>query len=105
MKKIVLLLGVSITLLFTSCATVGTPVGIGLIYSGVTNGVSATNNDLGSKVGKSSAINVFGLIATGDASIQKATNSAGITKISHVDQKRTSVLGIFATYETIVYGE
>jgi hypothetical protein len=102
MKKIFLLS--CVVVLFASCASLSTPVGIATLYSQVTSGVTATSNELGSKVGHSSANNILGLIATGDASIQVAARSAGITKISHVDQKHSCVLGLFATYETIVYG-
>jgi len=45
------------------------------------------------------------VVAWGDASIQAAADSAGIKKIHHVDCKVFSVLGIYAKYETIVYGE
>jgi len=41
----------------------------------------------------------------GDASIQAAMQNGGITKIHHVDYKVTSVLGVYATYTTVVYGE
>jgi len=40
-----------------------------------------------------------------DASIQKAAQNGGITKISTVDIKHTSILGIVVSYETIVTGE
>ena len=35
----------------------------------------------------------------------KAAKEAGITKISHVDEKSTGVLGLFAKYTVTVYGE
>ena len=43
--------------------------------------------------------------ATGDSSISAAMANGGITKIHHVDCKVFSVLGLYARYTTVVYGE
>jgi TRL-like protein family len=43
--------------------------------------------------------------ATGDASISAAMANGGITRIHHVDQETTNILGIYAKYVTIVHGE
>jgi hypothetical protein len=56
-------------------------------------------------VGTSQATSILGWFAFGDASIDAAAKSAGISKIHHVDEQSTSVLGIFATYKVLVYGE
>jgi hypothetical protein len=68
--------------------------------------VNATSNTVGNKVGRSKA-NVFlsVLAFNQDASIRNAAKNGGITKISTVDIKHTSILGIYDTYETIVTGE
>lgn len=105
MKKLCLSAVAAVALLVSSCAVVSTPAGMGVLYTGVTSGENVTSNSLGKKVGQSSASNILGLVATGDASIDLAAKKAGIKKISHVDAKRTSVLGIFASYTTIVYGD
>lgn len=105
MKKLVFSLAAVCALGLMSCSSIATGSGIGAIYTGVTEGQIATSNEVGKKVGTSSSIGVLGLVAVGDASIQQAANQAGIQKISHVDVKKTSVLGLFAKYETIVYGE
>lgn len=89
----------------TSCAVIGTPVGVSTLYTDVQTGVAVSGNNVGKKVGTSSAMNVLGLIATGDASINTAANAGGIKKISHVDKKQTSILGLFSSYKTVVYGE
>lgn len=78
---------------------------IGVLYTGVKGPIVATSNSLGSKVGKGEAQSILGAIAIGDASIQAAAKSAGITKISHVDYESFSVLGIFAKYTVYVYGD
>ncbi len=68
--------------------------------------VTATSNPVGSKVGIATATGYFGvLFFDQDASIQQAAKNGGITEISTVDIKHTSVLNIVVTYETIVTGK
>ncbi len=68
--------------------------------------VNATSNPVGSKVGTSKATGYLGvLFFNADASIRTAAKNGGITKISTVDIKYTSVLNLVVTYETIVTGE
>lgn len=103
MKK--LLLGCAVAaMFFASCAGVKSPLA-GSLYLNLAAGNSATGNTLGSKVGKASAKSILGLIATGDVSIETAAKSAGIKKISHIDENVSSILGIISTYEIVVYGE
>lgn len=78
---------------------------MGLAYTDVTSGQDVTGNRLAQKVGISSATAYLGLVATGDASYQAAAKKAGITKISHIDKRNYTILGLYTTYETIVYGE
>lgn len=56
------------------------------------------------KVGRAEAWGVL-VFATGDASISAAMQNGGITRIHHVDYETLNVLGIYARYTTIVYGE
>jgi len=68
--------------------------------------VTATSNPVGSKVGTATATGYLGvLFFNADASIRSAAKNGGITKISTVDIKSTSMLNIIVTYETIVTGE
>lgn len=68
--------------------------------------VNATSNTVGSKVGKAKATGYLGvLFFNQDASIMQAAKNGGITKISTVDIKATSLLNIVVGYETIVTGE
>lgn len=68
--------------------------------------VTATSNPVGSKVGTATATGYLGvLFFNADASIQKAAKNGGITRISTVDIKQTSILHLVITYETIVTGE
>ncbi len=77
----------------------------GFVYQSTKGPITATSNNLGSKVGTSQATSILGWFATGDASIEAAAKSAGIKKISHVDYEGSNILGLFAKHTTIVYGE
>ncbi|MBM3236358.1 hypothetical protein FJZ31_08675 [Candidatus Poribacteria bacterium] len=77
----------------------------GFWYTEVKGPVTATANPTYSKVGSAFCTSLLGLIATGDASIETAAKNGGITKIHHVDYESKSILGLFATYTVIVYGE
>jgi hypothetical protein len=57
------------------------------------------------KVGSSEAIVVLWLIALGDASVKKAMDNGGISKVHHVDTETFSILGIYTKYTVKVYGE
>jgi len=64
-----------------------------------------TDNQDGGKVGKSSYRVLFGFaLDGGDASIKKAAENGGITKISTVDQKIESGL-LISRVVTVVTGE
>lgn len=105
MKKVKNLMFVAgATLLLTSCASVKSPL-TGVWYTDVKAPLTATSNSNSSKVGSAEATSILGVIATGDASIDAAAKSAGITKIHHVDEQSTSILGFFAKYKVFVYGE
>lgn len=104
MKKLIYLAVIAVSLSLSGCAVVATPA-LGTIYTDVKAPIMATSNSLGSKVGTGEVTSILGAVATGDASIQSAAQSAGITRISHVDYESTNILGIFATYTVYVYGE
>ena len=88
--KIVITLGL-VTLFLTGCA--------------ITLPVAATSNAVGSKVGTSTATGYFGvLFFDADASIRSAAANGGITKISTVDVKVSTLLNIITSYECIVTG-
>ena len=105
MRKLIFAIAIVCAMGLASCSTVSSGSGMGVLYTGVAEGQIATSNPVGTKVGTSKTLGVLGLVSIGDASIQTAANSAGIKKISHVDIKKSSVLGLFATYTTVVYGE
>ncbi len=93
MRKVKTILALlSVVVMMSSCA--------------LTLPVNATSNPVGSKVGTAVATGYLGLLFFDqDASIRAAAKNGGITKISTVDIKHTSMLNIIVTYETIVTGE
>ena len=95
MKKTALVLVVLFALMMVmSCATYTIPV-------------SATSNDMGSKVGVAEGSTLFGFIG-GDTEtgIQQAAANGGISKISSVDfSYNPGILGISQTYTCTVTGE
>lgn len=91
-------------MLFSGCAFVGSPV-VGGVYTDVYAPLAATSNSVGTKVGTAEATSILGIVATGDASINQAAKNGNITSISHVDYHATSILGVYATFTVMVYGE
>ena len=104
MRKVLasLAVGVSAIVLLGGCAIV-TPMD-GSLYTDLKGPVAVGDASTGSKEGSAKATSIIG-IATGDASIAAAMANGGITKIHHVDTHVKNILGIYAVYETVVYGE
>ncbi|MGH8492946.1 MAG: TRL-like family protein [Moraxellaceae bacterium] len=99
-----LLAASSLAIALSGCAVANAPVN-GFLYSHVTGPVGITGSaDKPTKVGRAYARSIFGLYATGDASIDTAAKNGGITKIHHVDHESQVILGVIADYTTIVYG-
>ena len=108
-----------VLLIFIVGSAMVTPVSsvpVGLIYTGSTGpvGISVANYPeykiIGQAEGSSSALGVLGIVAAGDAgastayrnALQRAQADALIDV--QVDQKITSVLGLFSKHTTIVRG-
>jgi len=85
-----------------------TAVAIGPVVAAVTidekGPVSVGDMRAGMKVGMAQAEGIL-VVAYGDASIVAAMKDANITRVHHVDNETFNVLGIYARYKTIVYGE
>ncbi len=86
------------------CAAARSPV-TGFLYSDVKANDSVTANTAATKVGRATATSILGWVATGDCSLDAAKKQGGITKVAHVDYESTSIIGIYATTTTVVYGE
>ncbi len=102
-KKLSVAVICAMAVLSTGCAMTKAPL-TGMFYTGLQSGLAATPQ-AGPKWGEACASSILGLIATGDASIEAARRNGGITSISTVDEKVSSILGIYATYCTVVRGK
>ncbi len=102
MKKLFLAAMVAVTTLaFTGCGAIGL---VGSVYQDTVVPEAVTGNAVGSKCGTAKAMSILGVVALGDAGINTAAKNGGITRISHVDAKTFSILGVFTTVEYFVYG-
>jgi len=90
----------------TACvAPYGAPNYGGLVTMNVKGPVAVGDNSVGmSKMGVAESQGII-FVSMGDASIKTAMENGGITKVHHVDCEAFSVLGIYSTYKTVVYGE
>jgi TRL-like protein family len=104
MKASKLLAAPMLAITLTGCAMAMSPV-TGFIYSDVKAPLTATSHDNSSKVGRAECTSILGLVAQGDASIQKAASAAGISQIHHVDYECWSILGFYAKFTVVVYGD
>ncbi len=104
MKRLIGLAGMCLlaVVFLTGCAMV-TPMN-GSLYTDLKGPVAMGDASGSSKVGTAKATAIIG-IATGDASIEAAMRNGGITKVHHVDTQVKNILGIYAEYTTVVYGE
>ena len=94
--------------MYNSLKTIAGALVVAVIVSScaLTLPVTATSNSVGSKVGTAQATGYFGaLFFNQDASIRSAAKNGGISKISTVDIKTSSLFNLVVKYETIVTGE
>jgi TRL (tRNA-associated locus)-like protein len=80
----------------------------GCIYMNVVQPLDTdlSRTKLGTKVGRSEAQSVLGLVAWGDAGTQAAARNGGIKTLNHADTQIFSILGfVYTRQTTIVYGD
>ena len=95
----------SFLILLNGCyAGIGAPVP-GLLYSKTTTSKLGIGDASDSKEGVSECESIMGLISTGDCSIEAAKKEGHISKIQYVDYRIKNILGVYATYQTVVRGE
>jgi hypothetical protein len=108
MKKlwITMLLSAVAIIFLTGCATVGGISGgtYGVLFTQTDNAVAVGSAGKAEKIGTADSEAII-FFATGDSSISKAMANGKITKIHHIDAKVFTVLGVYAKYTTLVYGE
>ena len=104
-KNIVILAGIFVVaFLLSGCASL---YPIGTIYTGVKlpNNMGDGKEVSYTKIGKAQANSILTLVATGDASLEKAIQNGGIKTVKYVDYHVDNFLGIYGTYTTTVYGD
>ncbi|MCB0405542.1 MAG: TRL-like family protein [Bdellovibrionales bacterium] len=78
---------------------------MGLLYATVQSPRRATFQPRGSKEGKACSVSVLGLLALGDASVDRARHNGRISKLEEVDRESFFLLaGLYASECTIVRG-
>jgi hypothetical protein len=106
MKKLGILICSMGMVMLLGCAM---PYSPGFIFSDIDVPMCSPDDSSGlapgPKTGTSKMINYFGLIATGDASIQAAAKNGGIIKVKTADFHYDTILGIINTTTTTVTGE
>jgi uncharacterized protein YceK len=108
MKRLIVLVAMAsaVVVFMSGCAGI-TPVSggaMGAVYTQTSAGVAVGSAAGSDKVGTATSTAII-CFATGDSSIKAAMDNGGITKIHHVDCKVMSVMGVYAKYTTVVYGE
>lgn len=104
MKKVLLGSTLAGMLMLAGCA--GGPYAGGALFSQTQLPVTATEAaDACTKSGEASMINILGIVAIGDASIEAAKKNAGVTTVSTVDTDFFNILGLFAKSTTKVCGK
>lgn len=102
MKKILLLTTMSLLLIFLNCATIAYGP-FGVLFTSSTIGSAASGKE-GNKTGEACAHSILGLVAFGDASIQKAKLAGGINDVTTVEHSIFSILAVYGKMCTIVKG-
>jgi hypothetical protein len=60
---------------------------------------------LGSKSGEGCITSILGIVTTGDAGVHETARKANITRVTHIDYRFENILGLYAKYCAIVYGD
>ena len=106
MKSFALLVTAAVLVFSVSgCVGTATPIAGSIVTASLKSPVMMGDNTAGhSLVGEATATGIIGFVS-GDCSIEAAMKSKGITKVHHVDSEVFNILGIYATYKTVVYGD
>jgi TRL-like protein family len=88
----------------TGCSAWGHAPVIALVTLDMKGPVAMGPGAASTKVGRAEAWGIL-VFATGDASISAAMRNGNITRVHHVDHETTNILGVYARYITVVYGD
>ena len=103
MKRAVRTIALAVMALgMTGCLGVASPV-IGIVFTDNVGFGGSAKGKLGTKEGRACAESFFALYARGDASIEAAAKSGGISNVMSVDHQ-TRWIVLYGEYCTIVRG-
>ncbi len=103
MKKLNIIIAAMLIAFLSGCAT---SIPTGAIMTNLKLPVATTDaSGQASKVGEASCTSIMAMVAKGDCSIETAKKNGGITQVHHIDWEVDNLLGIWATYKVVVYGE
>jgi hypothetical protein len=104
MRIVPLLVTLPALVLANGCVSNNRAPFTGLIYSNVKAPESAGVGVV-KKKGQACAVNILGLVAVGDASIEAAKKQGGIQQVATVDGESMNILGFFQKYCSLVGGQ
>ena len=105
MKKILLVAAAGVAIaVSTGCAVLSNGPILAPLDVGTTSGEYYDASVRNMKTGRATVTGIL-IFTQGDASVRAAMANAGITKIHRIERETKSILGVFATYTTVVYGE
>lgn len=94
--------------LLAGCASAPSPVP-GFIFTNVKAPMWDTSTALNgtgwSKMGSAQVSSILGWIAMGDASVTTAITNGGLSKVHHIDYESKVILGLYATFTVVAYGD
>lgn len=103
MKKIKIFTLAVLLAFLTGCAST---LPVGMIMTNIKLPVATTEaGGQPVKVGEASCSSILSMVAKGDCSIETAKKNGGITHVHHIDWHVDNLLGIWATYKVVVYGD
>lgn len=79
----------------------------GMGFTSVSAPVDVTfdGSEMGGRCGRSKSSCLLGMFAWGDCSVNAAARKGNIGRIDHVDCEIFNLLGIYSSYETVIWGE
>ncbi|MDV6236505.1 TRL-like family protein [Leptospira ellisii] len=105
MKKIIILIVVSLGLFLSNCVAVGPQQGAIVTATTFPGEINKSNNVASVKKAEGCTNTILHLVSWGSAAAGQVALDNKITRIASIDHSAFSVLGIYKSYCTIVSGE
>jgi len=100
-----------VVLMFAAAGCAGVAPQLGLVHADVRYpephiaAAAVLSDGVGTKRGEATSMNIMGLVALGDCSLEAAMRDGGITTVYTVDHYLKCILGVYAEWTTVVTGE